>query len=49
MKAAVFHKPGDISYDTVEDPRIENAGDVILRLGYMVFYLMKDLIDTDKR
>jgi len=32
MKAAVFHKPGDISYDTVEDPRIENAGDVILRV-----------------
>src|SRR3978361_719035 len=32
MKAAVFHKPGDISYDTVADPRIENARDVILRV-----------------
>jgi alcohol dehydrogenase len=32
MKAAVFHKPGDISYDTVEDPRIEDAGDVILKV-----------------
>src|ERR1700712_2194876 len=32
MKAAVFHKPGDIRYDTVEDPRIENEGDVILRV-----------------
>ena len=32
MKAAVFHKPGDISYDTVEDPRIENSRDVILRV-----------------
>ncbi|WP_069659440.1 zinc-dependent alcohol dehydrogenase [Arcticibacter eurypsychrophilus] len=32
MKAAVFHKPGDISYDTVEDPRIEQGGDVILRV-----------------
>ncbi|WDF53446.1 zinc-dependent alcohol dehydrogenase [Mucilaginibacter sp. KACC 22063] len=32
MKAAVFHKPGDIRYDTVEDPRIEDAGDVILKV-----------------
>ncbi len=32
MKAAVFHKPGDISYDTVPDPRIEDAGDVILKV-----------------
>jgi S-(hydroxymethyl)glutathione dehydrogenase/alcohol dehydrogenase len=32
MKAAVFHKPGDISYDTVEDPRIENPRDVILKV-----------------
>jgi S-(hydroxymethyl)glutathione dehydrogenase / alcohol dehydrogenase len=32
MKAAVFHKPGDISVDTVDDPRIEQAGDVILRV-----------------
>jgi len=32
MKAAVFHKPGDISYDTVEDPRIEQGGDVILKV-----------------
>jgi threonine dehydrogenase-like Zn-dependent dehydrogenase len=32
MKAAVFHKPGDISYTTVADPRIELATDVILRV-----------------
>lgn len=32
MKAAVFHKPGDIRVDTVEDPRIEDARDVILRV-----------------
>jgi S-(hydroxymethyl)glutathione dehydrogenase/alcohol dehydrogenase len=32
MKAAVFHKPGDISVDTVDDPRIEDGGDVILRV-----------------
>ncbi|MCJ8211243.1 glutathione-dependent formaldehyde dehydrogenase [Mucilaginibacter sp. RS28] len=32
MKAAVFHKPGDISVDTVDDPRIEEAGDVILKV-----------------
>lgn len=32
MKAAVFHKPGDISYDTVPDPTIEDAGDVILKV-----------------
>ena len=32
MKAAVFHKPGDISVDTVDDPRIEEGGDVILRV-----------------
>ncbi|RYE58696.1 MAG: glutathione-dependent formaldehyde dehydrogenase [Sphingobacteriales bacterium] len=32
MKAAVFHKPGDIRYDTVDDPRIEDSRDVILRV-----------------
>ncbi|WP_129715839.1 zinc-dependent alcohol dehydrogenase [Pedobacter sp. SYP-B3415] len=32
MKAAVFHKPGHISYDTVEDPRIEDPRDVILKV-----------------
>ncbi|MGN6178639.1 MAG: alcohol dehydrogenase catalytic domain-containing protein, partial [Mucilaginibacter sp.] len=32
MKAAVFHRPGEITVDTVEDPKIEEAGDVILRV-----------------
>lgn len=32
MKAAVFHKPGDISVDTVDDPRIEKPTDVILKV-----------------
>jgi S-(hydroxymethyl)glutathione dehydrogenase / alcohol dehydrogenase len=32
MKAAVFHKIGDISVDTVDDPRIELKGDVILKV-----------------
>ncbi|WP_374949233.1 zinc-dependent alcohol dehydrogenase [Mucilaginibacter sp.] len=32
MKAAVFHKPGDIRYDTVADPRIEHPRDVILKV-----------------
>ncbi len=32
MKAAVFHKPGDIRYDTVADPRIEQPSDVILKV-----------------
>jgi len=32
MKAAVFHKPGDIRVDTVDDPRIEDSRDVILRV-----------------
>lgn len=32
MKAAVFHKPGDIHIDTVADPKIEKPGDVILRV-----------------
>lgn len=32
MKAAVFHKPGDIRYDTVEDPRIEASKDIILKV-----------------
>src|SRR5579864_8074729 len=30
MKALVFHKPKDVRYETVPDPRIENARDVIL-------------------
>ena len=32
MKAAVFHKIGDISVDTVDDPRIEQPDDIILRI-----------------
>lgn len=32
MKAAVFHKPGDITVDNVPDPVIEEGGDVILRV-----------------
>ncbi|GAB3170928.1 zinc-dependent alcohol dehydrogenase [Telluribacter humicola] len=32
MKAAVFHKIGDIRVDTVDDPRIEMKGDVILKV-----------------
>jgi S-(hydroxymethyl)glutathione dehydrogenase / alcohol dehydrogenase len=30
MKAAVFHKMGDISVDTVDDPTIEQAEDIII-------------------
>ena len=32
MKAAVFHKIGDISYDTVDDPKIEKPDDVIVKV-----------------
>lgn len=32
MKAAVFHKPKDIRVDTVEDPKIEDARDVVLKV-----------------
>lgn len=32
MKAAVFHKPGKIQVDTVDDPKIENDRDVILKV-----------------
>ena len=32
MKAAVFHKMGDISVDTVDDPRIEQSDDIIVRI-----------------
>jgi len=32
MKAAVFHKMGDISVDNVPDPRIEHPEDIILKV-----------------
>jgi alcohol dehydrogenase len=32
MKALVFHKPKDVRVETVEDPRIEHAEDVILKV-----------------
>lgn len=32
MKAVVFHKPKDMRVDTVEDPRIEEARDVVLKV-----------------
>ncbi|MGN6508011.1 MAG: zinc-dependent alcohol dehydrogenase [Chitinophaga sp.] len=33
MKAAVFHMPGNIQVDTVDDPRIEDPRDVILKVS----------------
>src|SRR3569832_588265 len=32
MKALVFHSPKDVRFETVPDPRIENARDAILRV-----------------
>lgn len=32
MRAAVFHHPKKVSVDTVPDPKLENASDVILRV-----------------
>ncbi|WP_242926807.1 zinc-dependent alcohol dehydrogenase [Pontibacter vulgaris] len=32
MKAVVFHNPKDVRVDTVDDPRIEDARDVILKV-----------------
>lgn len=32
MKAAIFHKPKDIRVEQVEDPRLEDSRDVILRV-----------------
>lgn len=32
MKALVFHSPKDVRFETVPDPRIENARDVIVRV-----------------
>jgi alcohol dehydrogenase len=32
MKALVFHKPKDVSVDTVEDPRIEEPSDAIIKI-----------------
>jgi threonine dehydrogenase-like Zn-dependent dehydrogenase len=32
MKAAVIHGPGKISYDTVDDPKLENNRDIILKV-----------------
>ena len=32
MKALIFHKPTDVRVDTVDDPRIEEPGDAIIRI-----------------
>lgn len=32
MKAVVFHKPKDVDVDTVDDPKIEDARDAIIRV-----------------
>ncbi|HJS54211.1 MAG TPA: alcohol dehydrogenase catalytic domain-containing protein [Chitinophagaceae bacterium] len=32
MKAAVFHKPGDIGVDSLADPVIEKPDDIILKV-----------------
>ena len=32
MQAVVFHKPGDIRVDQIDDPKIENPEDIVLRV-----------------
>ena len=32
MKALVFHKPGDVRVETLDDPKIEDARDAIVRV-----------------
>ena len=32
MHAVVFHKPGDIRVDQIDDPKIENPQDIVLRV-----------------
>ncbi|MCH5598858.1 alcohol dehydrogenase catalytic domain-containing protein [Niabella ginsengisoli] len=32
MKAAVIHGPGSIKFDTVDDPKLQNDRDVILKV-----------------
>ena len=32
MKAAVFHKPGNVQIDEVPDPRIEHPEDILLQV-----------------
>jgi threonine dehydrogenase-like Zn-dependent dehydrogenase len=32
MKAAVIHSPGTVTYDTVDDPKIEEHNDIILKV-----------------
>jgi len=34
MKAAVFHKIGDIRVDNVKDPRIEQSEDIIVKVTF---------------
>ncbi|MDR6515447.1 zinc-dependent alcohol dehydrogenase [Chryseobacterium camelliae] len=33
MKAAVFHAPGHITCDTIDDPQIQDANDIILKVS----------------
>ena len=32
MKAAVFHSPGNITCDTIDDPQIQADDDIILKI-----------------
>ena len=32
MRAVVFHKPGDIRIDQIDEPKIENPQDIVLRV-----------------
>jgi threonine dehydrogenase-like Zn-dependent dehydrogenase len=32
MKAAVIHGPGSVKYDTVDDPKLKEKDDIILRV-----------------
>jgi S-(hydroxymethyl)glutathione dehydrogenase / alcohol dehydrogenase len=32
MKAVMFHKPGEMEVDKVEEPQIKNPQDIILRI-----------------
>ena len=32
MKALMFHKPGDVRVETIDDPKIEDQRDAIIRV-----------------
>jgi threonine dehydrogenase-like Zn-dependent dehydrogenase len=49
MKAAVLHGPGYVQYDTVDDPKLKEKDDVILKVTSTAIVVLIFIFHMDRK